>query len=545
MNLLGPLRSFRTRFLLIVLGVAVLPLLVLGVWLTRRVATSGEELVRSRLETSVNETAARIAQRWMLQRSLLLDAVEAPAVRIALEEGRTGPVDPVAVSALEGFELVRVRDLADRPVITLVDEGRGAIPGVSLPIVLPIHEGPLGGPVGSVEGRIAVSALLPRSGTTPGGLGAILGLYDSVDGTGLMPLPFDIGETVPETTEWGGDRWLTVTRRIGDPPLTLVAAAPVSPFAEPFRGAAREGTLLLGVVGLTAFLLAVLLTTRMTRSLGRLAAAAETVAEGKLDLEVDDSGEDEVGRVGRAFNRMTRSLRRTLQELADHRALAAVGEFAASLAHEIRNPLSAVRLDLQVVEEELPADSHVRRVQRRALGEIERMDATLASALQTARSGRWEAGAVLLSEPVLAAVASAAAAPGGPAPTVTPDPLPAVRVRGDPGALRQLFLNLLLNAREAAGREGLVRVEVERSGGEVVVRVVDDGPGIPEELRPRVLEPLVSGREGGTGLGLSIADRIARAHGGTLEIAGGPRGGTVVIVRLPVHAGEPGVDPSM
>ncbi|NIP90606.1 MAG: HAMP domain-containing protein, partial [Gammaproteobacteria bacterium] len=125
-----------------------------------------------------------------------------------------------------------------------------------------------------------------------------------------------------------------------EPALILVAAAPLSPLTAPFEAAARRGLLVLLIVAGMVMMIAVFLTARMTRSLGRLAAAAEAVSRGELDRRVEATGRDEIGQVAGAFNTMTESLRRTLRELADRQALAAVGEFAASLSHEVRNALT-------------------------------------------------------------------------------------------------------------------------------------------------------------------------------------------------------------
>ena len=103
---------------------------------------------------------------------------------------------------------------------------------------------------------------------------------------------------------------------------------------------------------------------------------------------------------------------------------------------------------------------------------------------------------------------------------VLPSP-PLPDVSADPALLHQALLNLVLNAIEAAGRDGWVRIEAERSETEqVVLRVVDSGPGPPAELRPRLFEPFATGRPDGIGLGLAAARQIAEAHGGRLTFAG-------------------------
>ena len=128
------------------------------------------------------------------------------------------------------------------------------------------------------------------------------------------------------------------------------------------------------------------------------------MAQGDLHREVDSEGRDEVGRVGRAFNAMTESLRRTLQELSQRRALAAVGEFAASLAHEVRNPLTSIRVDLQRIEERLPEDEETLELMTRTLRKIEGLNRSVTGALQVARSGSVTLAPLNLRTPLKAAV---------------------------------------------------------------------------------------------------------------------------------------------
>jgi signal transduction histidine kinase len=508
--------SFRARFLFVVVAVALLPLAVVGVWLTRSVSSAGEALLRARLDAAMNSAAVRINHRWIAQRSLLLSHAADSSVHSLLSAAR-------AIGDTIDFSWPAEDD------------------GPAITVAVPIHDGPLGAAIGTLRAALPLELLLDEPRAEPGTIGTLLGIYDAGTHAPLVPLPFDVARPVPAALTWGGERWLVAARELTEPPLLIVAGAPTSSFTAPFHAAARDGMALLAVAGLAGVLLAVLLTTRMTRSLRQLAAAADAVAAGTLDASLDERGADEVGRVARAFNGMTSSLRRTLQELADHKALAAVGEFAATLAHEIRNPLSAIRVDLQVVEEQIAHDADLQRVQRRALAQVQRLDATLSGALATARAGRLATTAVPLARPLEAAVAAArASAEAGPAITLIVE-APAV-VPGDAAALHQLFLNLLLNATHAAGVGGSVRVTLARNGEDgAVVCITDDGPGIPPELRARVFDPLVSTRRGGTGLGLTIAARIARAHGGTLELlpATADGRGTTACVRLPAHAAEP------
>jgi two-component system sensor histidine kinase FlrB len=255
---------------------------------------------------------------------------------------------------------------------------------------------------------------------------------------------------------------------------------------------------------------------------------------GDLRRRVEKGGEDEIGRVADAFNVMTESLQRTLDELARKESLAAVGEFAASLAHEIRNPLTAVRVDLQKALAGLPPDSDSSSALMRCLSEIDGLNATIEDTLAQARIGRSGA------DPIdLGAVLEAGAEAARPffqergAALILGSRAGPWMIPGDPDALRQLFLNLFKNSAEALGPGGEARVDVSEVENLFEVMVADNGSGIPEELKEQVFDPLFTTRTEGTGLGLAIVKRIVEAHGGTISLESAPGRGTTVRVRLP------------
>lgn len=209
--------------------------------------------------------------------------------------------------------------------------------------------------------------------------------------------------------------------------------------------------------------------------------------------------------------------------------------FAASLAHEVRNPLTSIRIDLQRVEEELPADSPLRTPLKRALREVARLDRTMSGVLRLARSGDIASDLFDLRVPLshAAEVAASAFEPTG---SVLErgergEPIP---VRGDESALEQVFLNILLNAAQSFDGPGSasVTVSTDPTGAHVMVR--DSGRGIDAEWLDRVFDPFVSSRPEGTGLGLPIARQIVVAHGGTIGIESMQGHGTTVRIRLPL-----------
>jgi signal transduction histidine kinase len=214
--------------------------------------------------------------------------------------------------------------------------------------------------------------------------------------------------------------------------------------------------------------------------------------------------------------------------------LAALGSLAANLAHEIRNPLNALSINLELLEEDLavrrtPVDTV--ELARREVGRLSRLvNDFLVYARPTAPSMEEFDGGELLSD--VSALLTPTCQRFGVELKVE---CPGVRVHGDRGQLGQVLVNLALNAVQAM--DGLPRRQVglraQAEGDAVVLEVADTGPGVPEGELRRVREAFYTRRKGGTGLGLAIADRIVTAHRGRLELANGREGGLVARVVLP------------
>jgi signal transduction histidine kinase len=541
--------SFRTRILLVVVPVAFVPLALIGLWLAGTARRSGEELLMIRMRDAIDETASELHSEWTRTRSRLLDFVDHPVVRQSLAPGSPG-VDRSSAVVAQLVDSVLTREfstlkgeLVTASAVTIDGEMRWSLPaeqdqgalrrsGVALSAA--VHESVLGSRLGTIGARVRVSTLWGEPGPAARA-GVVIGLFDSTTGASFLPLLFDPLLLQGDRFVWAGEEWLTRRRRLANPPVELVAAAPLTPFVEPFQAAARQGTGLLLIVAFTGLALTGLLVRHMTRSLERLAHAADAVSSGDLDVHLAQERDDEVGRVVRAFNTMTEGLSRTLKQLADREALAAVGEFAAGLAHEVRNPLTAIRIDLQRVEEGLPPESPLRAPHRRALEELERLDTTVGAVLDVVRTKSVDVATVDVQAALDAAVrASAPAFEERNAVLHAPARVDPICVKGDLGALEQLFLNLLLNAAQALDAGVSARVVIAVDDGWVTVTIHDDGRGMSPDQLERVFEPLFTTRPGGTGLGLTISRRITAAHGGSIRIESDPDLGSTVEVRLPL-----------
>ena len=529
--------SLRARILLLVLGVALLPLLLVGSWLSGTAVRSGEELLSVRLQEALTGAAGEVARAWTQQRSALLDLAEASGLggadsvlnRPALERGAAALTPAVAS--------VTLRDSAGNLLWEMDRRGGPGVDTDLLPVALPLYSRDDAHAIGSLEARLHPSLLLEQSSEPSLGIpGVIVGAVDRHTGSPLLPLPFDMAAAAAGRFTLLDERWLAERRELTEPAVTLIGAAPLTPFVQPFETAARQGLWLLMATGSAGLLAAVWLTTRMTRSLARLAGAADAIARGRMNERVPVAAQDEVGRVAHAFNTMAESLRRTMDELGRRESVAAVGEFASELAHEIRNPLTAIRVDLEVVQERMTGDAGSREALDAAMAQVQRLDRSVTGALQLARSGQITRVPLDVREPLLAAVRAARPAfdqVGATLVVHTPE-LP-LTVQGDEGALQQMLLNLLLNAAQAMSTGQEAEVDAKLDADKVGIRIRDGGRGMPSDVLERSREPFFTTRPGGTGLGLGIAERIAKAHGGELVILSAEGVGTTVEVRLPAE----------
>jgi signal transduction histidine kinase len=541
--------SLRTSFLAILLLGAVIPLGVVGWWVTRTTQTSGQDLLRDRLEETLDEIVQTVGTNWVSQRSALLGLAECTAVRAALTEKRaisfsTDGAEPselrdawaaaqhavvrVAFYDLDGVFRGRVPS-GERPLL-----GAAAAPSV-LPLRMPVYGRGTAGRIGTMEVRLLTSSLLPSDLVIPGLGGSVLALFDASGTTPLLPLTIDAELLASDRFSWAGETWLAVRDTLYEPPLQLALSAPLGALGQPFERAARRGAIALLAVAFVTFALATLATRRITRPLRVLADGADAVARGNLAAEVNAGGPDEIRRVAGAFNTMTENLRRTLQELSQRESLAAVGEFAASLAHEVRNPLTAIRLDLERARKHVADPERTTELMDCALHEIARLDASVTDALRLARSGQSTLAPLDLRQPLEAAfrVAGPHFADRGAhlQPLALPDE--PVWTAGDAGALEQLFLNLLLNAAQALNAGAKAGLELTEEQECLRVSVWDQGKGIAPEVMDRIFEPFYSTSPEGTGLGLPIARRIAQAHGGELQMESTVGKGTIARVTLP------------
>lgn len=235
----------------------------------------------------------------------------------------------------------------------------------------------------------------------------------------------------------------------------------------------------------------------------------------------------------------------TRERLLQSERLAAIGRLAAQITHEIRNPLSSVGLNIELLGDDVAHLPVERQKEAKSIldavgSEVERLTQITEGYLRFARlpAPRRVAGDVgdLLAD--LVAFSQADAAKAGVMLELHVEPgLPAVP--HDPSRLRQAVLNLLRNGLEAAGQGGTVRIAARATPRGARITVEDTGPGIPDDVKARLFEPFFTTKPQGTGLGLMLAREIVLEHKGELAVEGSALGGAAFAIDLPAEQGSP------
>jgi signal transduction histidine kinase len=319
-----------------------------------------------------------------------------------------------------------------------------------------------------------------------------------------------------------------------------------------FQGPERQHIILVaaaGAIAICASMLAVL-AVLVQRPLVELQEKIARLRAGDLAVSVSfASRNDEIGDLGRNFNDMVRQLRESREEIdrlygtqmskAEH--LATLGELAAGLAHDIRNPLAGIAGVMDIIARDIPATSPSRQVLHEVQKEIIDIQKILTDLLAYARPKPPDFRSADLNETAEYAV-NLARQQVLSRPIhidIAKDPsLPPVE--HDSAQIQQLLLNLLLNAIQVTEGEGHVGVTVESRNGQAVIRVKDTGRGIAPENLPLIFRPFFTTKGQGTGLGLSLARRIVENHGGDIKVESVLGKGSEFTLVLPLRKSAPG-----
>lgn len=296
-------------------------------------------------------------------------------------------------------------------------------------------------------------------------------------------------------------------------------------------------TILLGAVAVALGLMMTTWVVITLRPLRRLQNAARLVAAGDYGSRIEEKGPSEVRDLARELNTMARAVEERERELVRSERLAAVGKMAAMITHEVRNPLSSIGLNTELLDDELvDASQEARNLCRAIHREVDRLTAITEEYLTFARLPKPKIQPEAIN-PMVGALAAfvrgdlAAKQVDLVVDLGEPDPIALV----DAGQIRQCLINLVRNASEALSTKGggTVTLRTRRAGERITIAVEDNGVGIPADVLPRLFDPFFSTKEGGSGLGLALTQQIVKDHGGDLLVESTAGKGTTFTVSVP------------
>jgi len=311
----------------------------------------------------------------------------------------------------------------------------------------------------------------------------------------------------------------------------------------------RRTRLMLILIGLSGFLLglvgAVVLAKRITGPLQKLVEGTVRISKGDFTQTISVGSRDEIGDLARSFNEMTKDLLETRRQMEDANRrliqaekLASIGRISASIAHEIRNPLTSVKLNIQKLMQIESLDEEEKEhlsISQEGIAQIEKFIKELLNFTRVSDLNPERFPVVQIIEESLKMMRNSFLEKKIVLEKRFAADLPAVVVDGD--KMRQVFLNILRNAVEAVeegGRIGLSLSRIKENGApRIRVRISDDGCGIPEKDWENIFEPFYTTKSSGFGLGLSNARKIVEQHRGSIKVTKSKGKGTTFEVRIP------------
>ncbi|MDX1429037.1 MAG: ATP-binding protein [Rhodothermales bacterium] len=277
---------------------------------------------------------------------------------------------------------------------------------------------------------------------------------------------------------------------------------------------------------------------RITNPIVELRDATRKVAGGNLDTELKIKGDDEIRDLVESFESMAQSLKKTIElekrlavseQMLKETKLAAMGSVSARLAHDMRNLLSTIKTTVDLIKGRMQTtDRRVAEQYKRLDRAVEKMTFQVNSMMDFVRTNPLHIEEHSIDDIVEESLGEVEVPEG-----VTVRRMPTdAKVRCDGRSLEAVMTNLISNAIEAVGSEGEIVVRAWESAEGCIIEVQDSGPGVPEDVLPRIFEPLFTTKTKGTGLGLVSCKSIVEQHGGSVEVFNNP---TRFVINLPAN----------
>lgn len=351
--------------------------------------------------------------------------------------------------------------------------------------------------------------------------------------------------TNPVEVNIAGDLYLAFPRQLSDFEGTQMGQVflmrSLAGAGQMLRAISNRLVILWTLALLTAWLLSYLVAGRITRPIESLVVTARELGKGNYDFPLPAGASGEIGQLAQAFDQMRDSLRATQAALLRNERLATIGQMASSIIHDLRNPLATITTAAEVLR-----NDSISRHRRQTMIETQvrasnRMSAMLTEVLEFSRGNYKLYREVQPLRSIVEQVALEFNAQFSHLDVDLVTQIPHdILVNADAERMERVLANMLVNAVQAMSAGGQIEISATLTGSVALMHVIDDGPGIPEDIRERLFEPFIShGKEGGTGLGLAIARGIIEAHGGKIALSDTPGRGAHFLIEFPAESSDP------
>jgi len=281
----------------------------------------------------------------------------------------------------------------------------------------------------------------------------------------------------------------------------------------------------------------------ITKPLGVILNAFGMLKRGNLDFRIKAPLKNEFAELAAAFNETSSTLNEQMRKMQMTEQMAVCGQLAAGLAHEIKNPLAGIKAAAEVLSDESGLPKENRDLLQKVIAEIRRLESMMKNFLDFARPHKPQFSEVDINHILAATIEVMVRQPPFSNKTKSLEivtefkPLPSITA--DLQQLRQVFINLLLNAQEALPLGGTITIKTSHEDvGFVRVEIADTGNGIPGDLVNKIFQPFFTTKPRGTGLGLAISKQLIDLHQGTLRVHNAPQGGAIFCIEIPVSQTE-------
>jgi signal transduction histidine kinase len=336
----------------------------------------------------------------------------------------------------------------------------------------------------------------------------------------------------------GKTNWVLSYSKVSGFPLSVGVFSSMKEFLVPFEKIGAISFTIIFLISLLSFSAIYYIVQKSLRSLFVLTAAAKAVAAGNFDQEITISTTDEIGILATAFNEMTENIKRMIRELERTKKLALIGEFATRISHEIRNPLTSLKMNLQMLENKFHNVEGTKQHLQICLTEINHLNKVLTNSLRLAKPIKLKFDkhdvheildtSLLLVEKQIddkkICIEKKYAAG-------------CIKIKCSEEGLKEVFLNLLINAIDSMDTGGVLIVSTELQntiGKNFVISIADSGHGIEPGNIEKIFEPFFTTKGTGTRVGLSITESIITMHHGIIRVFSEINRGTTFVITLPL-----------